>query len=317
MKALVTGAAGFAGRHLIECLLGQGHDVVAADRNQPAVPYPEGVESVELDVIDEQACWESVHAARPDLLLHLAGMARVDLAESVPDLCRAVNIAGTQNMLSACLDGHAGVRFLLVSSAEVYGRVDAADLPVSEDHPLCPGTAYAVSKACAEMHLQHAVARGLHAVVARAFNHIGPGQSDDFVSAAFAHQVARIEAGLQPPLLSVGNLEAVRDFSDVRHTVTGYLACLEAGQPGDVFNVTSGAAIKIRSILDVLTGMSSVPIEVAVDADRLRPLDVPVFHGSGDRLAVASGFRPRFDIEATLADVLDYWRDKVEKLSPR
>jgi len=118
-------------------------------------------------------------------------------------------------------------------------------------------------------------------------------------------------------VLSVGNLDAVRDFSDVRHTVTGYLACLEAGQPGDVFNVTSGAAIKIRSIVDVLSGLSKVPLKVEVDADRLRPLDVPVFHGSGERLAAASRFQPRFDLEGTLADVLDYWRKRVDRASPR
>jgi GDP-4-dehydro-6-deoxy-D-mannose reductase len=311
VKALVTGAAGFAGRHLIDCLQSQGHQVTAADARQPAVPFGPDVESVLLDVTDEQACWEALHNAQPELLFHLAGVAHVGQAEADPSRCLAVNADGTRHMINACLDGHAATRFLLVSSAEVYGRVQDENLPVTEDHPLRPATVYAASKACAEMFLHHGVSRGLQGVVARAFNHIGPGQSDDFVAAAFAHQVARIEAGLQPPVLNVGNLEAIRDFSDVRHTVVGYLACLEVGQPGDVFNVTSGAAIKIRSIVDALSELSSATISVEVDQERLRPVDVPVFSGSGKLLADASGFAPQFDLSATLADVLNYWRAKV------
>lgn len=311
MKALITGAAGFAGRHLVDCLLSQGHSVTAADLAPPGEPYPEGVEAVALDVTDEQACWEVVHNAKPDLLLHLAGFAHVAQAEANPQRCLAVNTDGTRHMLNACLDGHAATRFLMISSAEVYGRVAAEQLPVTELQPLRPATVYAASKASAEMFVHHAVARGLHGVVARAFNHIGPGQSDEFVAAAFAHQIARIEAGMQEPVLNVGNLEAVRDFSDVRHTVVGYLACLEVGQPGDVFNVTSGAAIKIRDIVDALAALSTAKVTVEVDKERLRPLDVPVFNGSGQRLADASGFAPSFDLSATLADVLDYWRTKV------
>lgn len=311
MRVLVTGADGFAGRHLIRTLVGQDHQVTACDRQPAGDCHPEGVDSLPLDVTDAEACWEVVHAARPELLIHLAAVSHVAQAERDGERCHTVNVGGTAHLLQACLDGHANVRVLLASSAEVYGRVDAAAMPVTEDQPLRPGTAYAASKACAEMRCHHAVAQGLHVVIARAFNHIGPGQTDAFVASAFAHQVARIEAGLQEPLMQVGNLDAVRDFSDVRATVVGYLACLEVGQPGDVFNVTSGAALSIRELLDTLLSLSSVPIRVETDPARLRPLDVPIFHGSGERLAAASGFRPSFDARQTLADVLDDWRARV------
>lgn len=317
MKALVTGAAGFAGRHLVTTLIGQGHQVVAADL-APSEPWPEdGVEAVALDVTDEQACWEVVHAARPDLVLHLAGMAHVGQAEAAAAQCLAVNAGGTSNMLAACLDGHANARFLLVSSAEVYGPVDAADLPVKESQPLRPGTAYAASKACAEMHLHHAVAKGLHGVVARAFNHIGPGQSEAFVASAFARQLATIEAGQAEPVVRVGNLEAVRDFSDVRATVVGYLACMDAGEPGDVFNVTSGAAVRIADLLDTLVDLARVDVAVEQDPERMRAVDVPIFHGDGGLLAERSGFRPSFDLRATLETVLDDWRGRVAAQAPR
>lgn len=316
MRALVTGARGFAGSHLVEALLAAGHEVVASDRALPEA-LPGGAVSAELDVTDGDACWDVLTAQRPDAIFHLAGVAHVAQAESDPDTCLAVNVDGTRNLLDACLAGHAHVRVLLVSSAEVYGRVDPANLPVVEVHPLRPGTLYAASKACAEMHAHHAVARGLHVVVARAFNHIGPRQSDAFVAAAFAHQVARIEAGLQEPVVRVGNLEAVRDLSDVRDTVQGYLAALLRGEPGDVFNVTSGARVRIRDLLDTLLALSSVAIRVEVDAALLRPLDVPEFHGSGAFLAARSGWAPTFDLRRTLSDVLDYWRATVSRAEVR
>lgn len=312
MRALITGAAGFAARALIQALGVQGHEVVAADIRTPDQPL-EGVAAfLPLDITDAQATWEAVHQARPDLLLHLAGVSHVGKAEADPDLCFAVNTQGTRNLLDACLDGHANVRVLVVSSAEVYGRVAAAQLPVREDHPLRPATTYAVSKACAEMHAHHAAARGLHVVVARAFNHIGRGQSPDFVAPAFARQVAAIEAGQQAPVLQVGNLSAVRDFSHVSDTVLGYLACLDAGEPGDVFNVTSGAAVAISEVLETLLSLSSVPIRVEQDSARMRAVDVPLFHGDGGLLRRRSGFAPSFDLKASLSDVLDDWRQRLK-----
>lgn len=316
MKALVTGAAGFAGRHLVESLLAAGEEVVgcglaAAPREGEDDALP--CAWVELDVTDPQACWDVLDAVRPDAVYHLAGVAHVAQAEADPQRALDVNFGGTRHLLDACLDGFANVRVLLASSAEVYGRVPTEQQPVVEDQPLAPGTAYALSKAAAEMAVHHAVARGLYAVIARPFNHIGPRQSDDFVASAFAHQIARIEAGEQEPVLEVGNLDAVRDLSDVRDIVRGYRELLRVGRPGEVFNLTSGGAVRIADLLDTLLELSSATIEVRTDPARLRPLDVPIFHGSGARLTERCGYAPRLDLARTLRDVLDYWRASVSR----
>ena len=316
MRVLITGAGGFAGSHLVELLAQAGDEVVASDRTAPE-GVPDGVESVALDVTDVDACWNLLTDAKPGAIYHLAGQSHVARAEADPAGCLAVNTGGTANVLQACLDGHANVRVLVVSSAEVYGRVAPDQLPVREDHPLRPATAYALSKAQAEMHVHRAAALGLHAVIARAFNHIGPRQSDDFVASAFAHQVARIEAGQQEPVLRVGNLDAVRDFSDVRDTVAAYRLCLAAGQPGEVFNVTSGEAVPVRQILDRLVELARCEIAVEQDPARMRPVDVPVFHGSPERLHERTGFRPTHTVADCLADVLDYWRASVERRPER
>jgi GDP-4-dehydro-6-deoxy-D-mannose reductase len=313
LKQLVTGGGGFAGPHLVRSLIDAGHAVVACGSEERPEGLPESAIWARLDVTDTQACWNLLEEHRPQVIYHLAAFAHVAQVEARPEQALRVNFGGTRNLLDACLDGFVQTRFLLTSSAEVYGRVSADELPVTEDHALRPGTAYALSKAAAEMAVHHAVARGADAVIARAFNHIGPGQSDDFVAAAFAHQIARIEAGEQEPVLQVGNLEARRDFSDVRDTVRGYQEVARVGAPGEAFNVTSGAAVSIRQLLDGLLRLSKAEIEVRVDPTRLRPIDVPVFNGSGEKLAARSGFAPQLDLKRTLGDVLDDWRARVSR----
>jgi GDP-4-dehydro-6-deoxy-D-mannose reductase len=266
----------------------------------------------DLDVTQAQACCELVVDERPEWVFHLAGVAHVGRAEAEPERCLAINFAGTRNVLEACLSGAPSARMLLVSSGEVYGRVEGDRLPVTEDEPLRPATVYAVSKAAAEMAGHHAAARGLDVVLLRPFNHIGPGQSDDFVASAFARQLARIEVGQQEPVLHVGNLEAVRDMTDARDTVQGYIRAAERGRPGDVYNVTSGRPVRIRDLLDQLLAECRCPVAVEQDPSRLRPLDMPVFHGSGARLARETGFEAALDLGRSLRDVLDYWRAREE-----
>jgi hypothetical protein len=186
-------------------------------------------------------------------------------------------------VLEACAAAAPSARVLLVSSAEVYGRV-AAGAPIAEDRPLRPATAYALSKACAELAGHRAAARGARIVIVRPFNHIGPGQSDDYVASAFARQLARIEAGSQPPVLRVGNLEAVRDLTDVRDAASAYVAILERAPDGAVYNVTSGRATSVRQLLDGLVSLCRREVAVETDPARLRPIDVPVLHGSGAAL---------------------------------
>jgi GDP-4-dehydro-6-deoxy-D-mannose reductase len=313
VRALVTGAAGFAGRHLVDALRSAGHEVHGADLHLRE-PGPGGHASADgvvhhrLDVTDAAACRAVVGATRPDVLFHLAGFAHVGKAEQAADACLGVNFGGTRAVLEACLAASSSTRVLLVSSAEVYGRVQDSELPVTEEAPLRPSTIYAVSKAAAEMAGHHARARGLSVLLLRPFNHVGPGQSPDFMAAAFAQQVARIEGGLQEPVLRVGNLEARRDLLDVRDTVAGYVLAAVAGRPDATYNVCSGRAVAVRDVLDTLLALSRVPIRVEQDPARLRALDMPVFLGSGARLARDTGFQPRRALRDTLADVLDYFR---------
>jgi GDP-4-dehydro-6-deoxy-D-mannose reductase len=315
VRALVTGGAGFAGRHLVAALTGAGHDVVAAGLPDPGsaasdtpAGFPAGAAWRTLDVTDAGACRAVLGAARPDWVFHLAGYSHVGRAEQAPDACLAANFGGTRALLDACLAAAPSARVLLVSSAEVYGRVPESALPVTEDLPLAPSTAYGVSKAAAEMAGHHARARGLAVLLLRPFNHIGPGQSPDFVASAFAQQIARIELGRQEPVLRVGNLEAVRDLSDVRDTVAGYVRAAEAGRPDGTYNVASGRGIAVRELLDTLLSLSAGGIRVEQDPARMRPLDLPVFRGSGERLTRDTGWRITRPLRDTLRDVLDYWR---------
>lgn len=320
MRALVTGAAGFAGGHLVEALVAAGHETWAADvaaLAEGSAPPGAAARRRTLDVTDAEACRALVAEAAPDWVFHLAGIAHVREAEAAPGRALAVNFGGSRHVLEACLSAAPRSRVLLVSSGEVYGSVPTGRLPVTEDEPLRPGTLYAVSKAAAEMAAHHAAARGLAMVVLRPFNHIGPGQADTFVASAFARQIACVEAGLQEPVLRVGNLEAVRDLTDVRDTVRGYVRAAEAGRPGAVYNVTSGRPVRMRELLDTLVSLCRRPVAVEQDPARMRPVDVPVFHGSGERLARDTGFRAGLDLRRTLGDVLDYWRAREVSESER
>ncbi len=307
MRALVTGGAGFAGRHLLDALRAAGHEAHAADLHSVEKPTDAARHHL-LDVTDAAACRALIGQLRPDWLFHLAGFAHVGKAEQAPDACLAVNFGGTRAVLEACVSASPATRVLLVSSAEVYGRVTEAALPVTEDAPLAPTTVYAVSKAAAEMAGHHARARGVSVVILRPFNHVGPGQSPDFVASAFAQQVARIEQGLQEPVLRVGNLEARRDLLDVRDTVVGYVLAAQAGRPDATYNVCSGRAVVMRDILDTLLSLSTVDVRVEQDPSRMRALDMPVFLGSGETLRRDTGFVPQRVLRDTLRDVLDYFR---------
>ncbi len=307
MRALVTGAAGFAGRHLCAALAAGGHDVLGAGlAGGPA--RPQGVRWADLDVTDGAACHAVLAAERPDWIFHLAGWSHVGQAEGAPDECLRVNFGGTRALLEACLLAAPGARVLLASSPEVYGRMAPGEPPLTEDRPPRPATVYGVSKAAAEAAAHHAAARGLDVVILRPFNHIGPGQVEDFVAAAFARQLARIEAGRQEPVLRVGNLSAVRDLADVRDVASAYVRAATAARGGETYNVTSGRAVSVQELLDELRALARVPVRIEQDPARLRALDVPVLHGSGEKLLRDTGVRLVLDLRRTLGDVLDYWR---------
>jgi GDP-4-dehydro-6-deoxy-D-mannose reductase len=207
---------------------------------------------------------------------------------------------------------------LVVGSAEEYGPVSEAELPIREDAPLRPASPYAVSKVA-----QGALARlygpagGMRVVLTRTFHHTGPGRGEAFAESSFARQIAEIEHGLRPPVIEVGNLDAVRDFSDVRDVVRAYLLLLEKGEAGEAYNVCSGRGLRIREVLDLLLASSSARVEVRVDQERLRPADVPAQVGDPSRLRAATSWEPRIPIEETLRDLLSDWRARVAGVAAR
>jgi GDP-4-dehydro-6-deoxy-D-mannose reductase len=316
VRALVTGGAGFVGRHLVAALRAGRHEVLAAGLGH-GERDEDGLRWRELDVVDGEACRAVVAEARPDWVFHLAGLAHVGLCERDPERTLAVNFGGTRRVLEACAAAARDARVMIVSSAEVYGHVPPERQPITEDQPLRPATAYALSKACAELAGQRAAADGMRLLVVRPFNHIGPGQSDEFVASSFARQLARIEAGAQPPVLRVGNLEAVRDLTDVRDAAGAYVAAMERAPDGALFNVTSGRATSVRQLLDLLLSLCRSRVSVEADPARLRPIDVPVLHGSSAALERAVGWKAGRELRETLADLLDYWRASEPDASAR
>jgi GDP-4-dehydro-6-deoxy-D-mannose reductase len=256
----------------------------------------------EMDVTDAAAVAKAVAAARPDAVYHLAGFAHVGQSWDRPDEVFRVNAEGTLHVLEAARSLATVPRVLVVSSAEVYGRVGPGDVPLSEDAPVRPVSPYAASKAAAELlAVQAFLGRGVPAVVARPFNHTGPGQSPAFVVPAFARRIAEASAG---GVLRVGNLTPRRDITDVRDVVRAYRLLVERGEPGGVYNVCSGTDVAIAELVQRLLAMSGKDLRVEEDPDLMRPVDVPVLRGDPARIQAATGWRPEIPLDQTLADVL-------------
>jgi GDP-4-dehydro-6-deoxy-D-mannose reductase len=296
MRVLVTGASGFVGRHLAPALAAAGHEVVAVGGPRDNAPYEK------LDLHDAGAAAALLARVRPDAVVHLAGQAFVPASLADPLATLALNAGGTARLLEAMRALERPPRLLLASSAEVYGIQRPERMPLDEQAPLLPANPYAASKAAAEScALAWGRAYRLDVVVARAFNHIGPGQDERFVVASFAHQLAQIAAG-GPRLLYVGNLEAERDFLDVRDVADAYVALLASGRAGEVYNVCSGRAVAIREILRQLITIARVPVEVREDPNRMRPSDVPLLLGDAAKLRAATGWAPRRTLGESLRD---------------
>lgn len=304
MRVLVTGAAGFAGRHLARELVAAGHGVVAFDVafNRPvdgAAAHLTG------DLRDDAAVRRCVGESGADACVHLGGIAFVPAGRHDPAGVLEINTLGTTNLLEAFRDAAPAARFLFVSSAQIYGLRNGAGAPLTEDAPIRPVGMYAISKAAADLAtLAFADRFGLPALAARPSNHIGPGQSPLFVAASFARQIREIAEGRRTPVISVGNLDCLRDFTDVRDVTRAYRLLLERGEPGQAYNIGSGALITIRHLLSELCRLAGVAPEIRVDPDRFRPTDAtPIL--DTERLHRLAGWAPTVPLTRTLQDMLD------------
>ena len=316
LRVLITGAGGFVGHHL-SAHLGRaqpmakifGTTLFPTERVHPAV-----AENRLIDLKNYEAVANLVADIRPQSIYHLAAQAFVPRSFEDPWETLENNIRSQLNITQACLELEIRPRLLIVSSAEIYGAVAPNQLPMDEDTAIRPTNPYSVSKVAQDMlALQYFLSHELPIMRARPFNHIGPGQNSRFVAPAFAMQIARIEEGSGEAVINVGNLAAKRDFTDVRDIVRAYHLIVEKGRPGHAYNVASGVAYSIQQLLDVLLGLTSVPIEVRVDADRLRPVDVPEIRGDSSKLRADTGWKPSLTFQDTIKDVLTDCRQRCRQ----
>jgi GDP-4-dehydro-6-deoxy-D-mannose reductase len=308
----VTGATGFAGGHLIEHLAGSA-PIVGWGRSTPRRELQPLATWEKIDLLDREAVRDAIAALRPAAVYHLAGAPQV--ADSWRDTARPLehNVLGTSHLIDAIRRARLSCRVLVAGSASVYAP---SDHPISESGVQAPGNPYALSKLAQEQLALRAVADdGVQAIVARPFNHTGPRQSPDFVAPSIARQIARIEQGGVEPVIRVGNLEARRDFSDVRDVVRAYALLLQRGAPGQAYNVGSGTGRSIRSLLDALLARARVDVRVETHPERLRPSDPAALVADTGRLRAATGWVPGIPFESMLDDLLEFWRRELETAS--
>jgi len=320
VRLLVTGAGGFVGGHLVELVR---RETPATSVYGVVLPHgslgwtaAQGARILESDLDDPAAAAAVIEEVRPEGIVHLAGQSSVQQSWLDPGGTLRTNVLGIVHLLDAARRLSLRPAVLVVGSAEEYGPVSESELPIRETAPLRPASPYAVSKvAQGALALLYGPAGGMRVVLTRTFHHTGPGRGEAFAESSFARQIAEIEAGLRPPVIEVGNLDAVRDFTDVRDVVRAYLLLLAKGEAGRAYNVCSGRGLRIRDVLDTLLASSSARVELRLDQERLRPADVPAQVGDPSLLKARTGWEPRIPLAETLRDLLDDWRARVAGVS--
>ncbi len=312
-KALIIGAAGFVGNYLIDHIQKNCIWSITVTKMKHECISRNGVDIRDLNILNYDEVKTLINDVRPDYIFHLAAQSSVALSWENPALTVDVNIKGSLNVLNSIRELDYKSKILLIGSGEEYGLVKESEIPIVEDNTLRPGNLYAVTKACQNMIGNlYAKAYDMHVMMVRAFNHIGPNQTPQFVVADFCKQVAEIEAGKREPVMRVGNLAAKRDFTDVRDVVRAYVILIEKGIPGEIYNVGSGKAISIQEILNKIIQLSSISVSVEVDPAKMRPVDVPVIEADIRKLNECTGWSPQITLDSTLKETLDYWREIIK-----
>lgn len=304
-RVVITGGGGFVGRHLVAELLRAWPDVTIEVWDQKVDNLPQGVAGVVVDITKPEGYIARLQELQPDWVVHLAAVASVAFAIQHPDITEQVNVEGTRHLLSAIVRHSSATKVLAVSSADIYppSVYPTAELPLSAAQPANP---YAASKLEMEKVIEEQFNE--HCIRVRPFPHIGPGQAVGFVTADFASQIAAAETSETSHTMKVGNLNARRDFTDVRDVVRAYRLLMEKGKLREVYNVASGKAWPIEEILQKLLALSTVEISVEQDPARSRPADNPVLVGDATKLMTATGWKPQIPLDQSLRDILDYWR---------
>tara|TARA_B100000678_G_scaffold284867_1_gene287094 strand:- start:81 stop:1043 length:963 start_codon:yes stop_codon:yes gene_type:complete len=318
MKILITGVTGFVGSHLAEyCLsLDQQVEVIGTcrwrSRRENIEHLEDAINLYECDLRDASSVKTLLADIQPERIFHLAAQSYVPSSWNSPGETITTNVIGQLNIFEAMRETNSTASIQIAGSSEEYGLVHPEEAPITEENPLRPLSPYAVSKVAQDMlAYQYFQSYGLRVVRTRAFNHTGPRRGDVFVTSNFAKQIAEIEAGQRPPVIHVGDLNPKRDFTDVRDIVRAYWLSLEHCSLGEVYNVASGKAYRIKEVLKILLDNSEQDIEVVEDPERLRPSDVPLLLGDNSRFCKATGWSPEIPFEQTAKDLLDYWRERT------
>lgn len=317
MRVLITGITGPVGSFLADYLLTLDGLELFGFKRWRSDPRPiehlyGRVTMLEGDIEDPYAIGQVIEQVRPERIFHLAAQSYPSASWAAPIATMRVNVEGTLNLLEAVRRHCPQARVHIAGTSAEYGWVAPTDVPIRETHPLRPLSPYGVSKVAAELSgLQYHANYGLHVIVTRSFNHVGPRQGDRCSIQTFCRQMALIEAGRQEPVLHVGNLEARRDFTHTADVARALWLLLERGTPGEVYNLCSGAATRIGDIVELVRQQGRVPVDVRVDPARLRPSDEPILVGDNSKLRQATGWEPRIGMAQIVAEVLDYWRARV------
>ncbi|MBX9694069.1 MAG: GDP-mannose 4,6-dehydratase [Cyanobacteria bacterium] len=317
-RVLITGITGMAGSHLADLLLAEAPDyeIFGTKRWRSSLSnvahMGDKVKFIDCNLTDNTACQKLIETVRPDYVFHLAAQSFVPDSWANPNATLSDNIMMQLHLFEAIRSVGIDPVIQIALSSEEYGKVLPSEVPVKENNPLRPLSPYAVSKVAQDMlAYQYNQSYGFKTIRTRAFNHEGPRRGEVFVTSNFAKQIAEIEAGLKPPQLKVGNLNAKRDWSDVRDVARAYWLSVQHCVPGEDYVIASGQSRSIQELLDFLLSQTKAKIEVVVDPDRLRPSDVELLQGDPSKFIKATGWKPRYTFEQTMTDLLEYWRDRI------